>query len=108
DASGLQTVERLFSGLELQFVAAAQDDHLASVLQELLDIRRLDPRLVPRPRLVPIPGPPAARPELEVLGLAHALDRHPPPRERGDLRGHRWFNAGHVRSFAEVTARRPA
>ena len=86
DASGLQMVERLFSGLELQLLAPAEHDYSACVLEEFLDIGRLDPRIVAGPGLIPIPFPPAARIKLEIAPRPKFLHVHPPPRHVRDSR----------------------
>lgn len=70
--------------------ASADDQHVYSLLQHLLQISRLYSWVMISPSLPPVPSPAASRPDLTVLVAGGAsLHLHVAPGERGDLwRGH--------------------
>ncbi len=88
DSGVLQDLERLGHGPQAQPHATAEDDHRASAVEQILDVARLDARLVPGAVLGSVPLASAARIELEVLAAVRASTSMRPHEMcviRGDL-----------------------
>ena len=74
-----QQLQRLWTSAQPAELATTQDDHTTTVVQQLVDIGRLDPGYVMRAGLVPVPAAAAAGPELVVAARSEAVDLNPSP-----------------------------
>src|SRR5262249_18632597 len=72
--------------LQHEMHTAREHDASRSLLEQLLDVRDLDPGNVVRPGLVPVPCSATARPQLHVARPREALDLHRAPFEMSDPR----------------------
>lgn len=77
--------EGLWTGLQAELASPAQDDDLRLVLEQLVDICRLDSGVMLGAGLPPVPGSAAAGPELRVAQAPEPLDLDVPPALRTDL-----------------------
>jgi hypothetical protein len=79
DIVRLEKSEGRWRGFETTLASSTQDDDVGPVLEQLREVGRLNTRLGSGARLVPVPRPASARPELRVSQLADAfdLDRSP-------------------------------
>ena len=80
----LQQGQRFPAGVQSQQHAAAQDNHLAAMVDQLGDVRRLDTGCMVGAGFTPVPGTAAARPQLEILSGTDAVDGHAAPGQCSD------------------------
>ena len=79
DALRFEMLDRRRACSQTQRHTAAENDHLASVVDQFLDIGGLNTWLVSSTGFVPVPNTSTARPEFEVAAAAHFFNVHPSP-----------------------------